>query len=346
MAALRIIRGMTAQDQRFPTPVLPTVAMNLVKPTAPVAAIVHASTLCLRGKSASFVRHVAIDVTGTPLAGAFRAGQSFGIVPPGLDAQGRRHAVRLYSIASPSTGEDGAGCILTTTPKRLIDERRPQRPDDDPDDHRLYLGVCSNWLCDRRSGDEIMVSGPNGRGFLLPESPESWDYLFLATGTGIAPFRGMLMELRAGPAAARRIDLLMGVAYETDLLYDDFFVDAARTMPAFGYHVALSRQPSPGFTRGVYLDALLAHRVEHDAALAASLRAGTTLIYMCGLAGMQVGVFRTLARLGCADAYVEIRGTAGSDGAAGVPPAACADWDDAEIRRRVRPSARCMVEVY
>ena len=73
---------------------------------------------------------------------------------------------------------------LTECAKRLIEERKPQRPDDDPDDHSLFLGVCSNYLCDINPGDEVLVTGPSGKRFLLPANPEEHDFLFIAAGTG------------------------------------------------------------------------------------------------------------------------------------------------------------------
>ena len=76
----------------------------------------------MKGKSASFVKHLEIDVSGTELAGNFTTGQAFGVIAPGLDHRGKPHKVRLYSFACPSSGEDGAGNIISTTPKRLIDE--------------------------------------------------------------------------------------------------------------------------------------------------------------------------------------------------------------------------------
>ena len=133
--------------------------MHVAMPNAPVAARIASTRLCMRGKSASFVRHVEIDLAGTPLEGAFRAGQSFGVVPAGVDAAGKPHKVRLYSLASPTWGEDGHGRIIATTPKRMIAEREPQSERDDASDHSLFLGVCSNWLCDRRAGDSVDVSG-------------------------------------------------------------------------------------------------------------------------------------------------------------------------------------------
>ena len=70
-------------------PRLPDVHMNLVRPKAPVMGKIVSNDLCMRGKSASFVKHTVIDVSGTQLAGTFRAGQSFGVIPPGVDASGK-----------------------------------------------------------------------------------------------------------------------------------------------------------------------------------------------------------------------------------------------------------------
>ncbi len=213
----------------MPEPDLPTVKMNLIRPTKPATARVISNDLCTRGKSASFVKHLVLDVSTTPLAGNFHAGQSFGVITPGTAPNGKAHKVRLYSVASPTWGEDGAGNVVSTTPKRLIEEFVQQSAKDDPDDHRLFLGVASNYLCDLRAGDEVQITGPNGKRFLLPVDPQAHDYLFLATGTGIAPFRGMLLELleaQAGPTSSR-IDLIMGTPYTTDLLYDELFQQLA-----------------------------------------------------------------------------------------------------------------------
>ena len=83
------------QSPPMSEPVLPEAKMHVVMPNAPTAAKVHASRLCTKGKSASFVRHVEIDISGTPLEGSFRAGQSFGVVASGADQHGKPHKVRL-----------------------------------------------------------------------------------------------------------------------------------------------------------------------------------------------------------------------------------------------------------
>jgi hypothetical protein len=79
---------MSAADTAPHDVTLPDATMHVVLPTAPVPATIAGTRLCMKGKSASFVRHVDIDITGTPLEGSFRAGQSFGVVPEGTDSFG------------------------------------------------------------------------------------------------------------------------------------------------------------------------------------------------------------------------------------------------------------------
>jgi len=336
-----------AQQPRTPgEPALPEARMHVVLPTAPVTGRVSQSRLCTKGKSASFVRHVCVDVSGTPLEGSWQAGQSFGVVPPGTDANGKPHKVRLYSIASPGYGEDGHGRILSTTCKRLLAEREPQSDKDDPTDHRLFTGVCSNHVCDLREGDPIAVAGPNGKRFLLPADRNAHDYLFLATGTGIAPFRGFIHELFVGPPAGTplhaawrpctsNVHLVMGTPYTSDLIYDDFFRQVAKEQQNFSYHTVISRETRPDGGNGEYIHHYLDRALPQFDGL---LRNERTLIYICGLAGMQVGVFQTLAKRGLAGGFLDLH-----EEVKGVPPA---DWTPEQVKRRVHATRRCMLEVY
>jgi ferredoxin--NADP+ reductase len=317
-------------------PVLPNAVMNLVPLTKPVVGRLVESYTCT-GRSNSFTRHVSIDVSGTPLAGRFLVGQSFGVIPPGNDESGKPHQVRLYSIASPSWGEDGKGDVLSTTVKRVIDERKPQKDGDDPEDHSLFLGVCSNYLCDIKLGTEIKVTGPNGKRFLLPVNPAEHDYLFIATGTGIAPFRGMILELLKNPAGActSEIHLVMGSPYTTDLMYDDLFRWLAKEHPNFHYHVAISREARPDGGKGLYVHHMIDHRLD---CFEPVIRNPRTLIYICGLLGMQNGLFQVLASRGLGDQYMTVKSELAS-----VSPA---EWKPDQMRRYIKHTHRCMVEVY
>ncbi len=302
--------------------------MHLVRPTAPVVGRVVRNEVCTASeKAAGFVRHVEIDVGGTALAGSFRAGQSFGVVPPGVDKHGQPHKVRLYSIASATRGEDGAGRVLSTTVKRTIDEHW--------DDHTLFLGVASNFLCDAREGDEVRVSGPNGKRFLLPVDSGGFEYVFLATGTGIAPFRGMLRDLlHAG--CASRVTLLMGSPYATDLLYHDEFTRVAEEKPWFTYLTALSREDAEGQARGYVHERMLRERER----FLATLESGRALVYVCGIAGRELGVFQTLARILKGEALEQFL-SCDADALADI-----GSWTRRMIHKQVRPTRRVFLEVY
>ena len=316
-----------------PDPVFPPVTMHAVRPNDPVVARVHSSTPATSRRAAGIVRHVEVDVSGTPLEGAFRAGQSFGVVPPGQTANGKPHGVRLYSIASPTRGEDGAGKILSTTTKRVISEFSD---DEDVDRHELFLGVCSNHLCDLRPGDEVLVAGPNGKGFLLPEAPEQHNYIFLATGTGIAPFRGFLKELLEGESPCpSKILLMLGVPWETDLLYREELEALAQKHDNLELRWAISRENHHP-DRGPYVH----DRLEREwSELESRFTDPKAMVYACGLAGMQVGVFRLLAQHGLTEQFLKIR----DEETAAMDPT---EWDGARIKRFVRPGARTKLEVY
>lgn len=310
-------------------PELPAAQMHLVPPAQPVTGRVVSTRRCTASsKAAGFIRHVVIDVGGTPLAGNFLAGQSFGVLAPGLDSRGQPHKVRLYSIASPRQGEDGQGNHLATTVKRTIDEHH--------ETHALFLGVCSNYLCDLREGDTVNVSGPNGKRFLLPTDSAAHDYVFFATGTGIAPFRGMLMELAASGFRGRAT-LVLGSPYATDLPYHHDLLDLARQNPWFTYLTAISRETvnaaAPG--RGRYVQDLIAPGTP----LAELLASPRTLIYVCGIAGMELGIFQRLATALPDHARAQFLAI---EPDAGDP----ATWDRRMIHRQIKPSKRVFLEVY
>lgn len=314
-------------------PVLPAVEMNLHSPADSGVGTVVATQRCTASnKAAGFVRHVSIDVSGTRLAGRFRPGQSFGVLPPGADEKGRAHALRLYSIASPTRGEDGEGKVLATTVKRLIDEHH--------EDHSLFLGVASNYLCSLKPGDQVRITGPAGKRFLIPADPEQHEYLFIATGTGIAPFRGMILDMLEGGPGHRcgaPITLVMGSPYASDLLYHREMQALADRYPNFRYLTALSRERQPDGSAPLYVQDRFA--LDRDR-LTPGLISGKTLIYVCGIAGMELGVFQSLARMlpeSALDGYLAVDAELRThvDG-----------WDRKMIHRQLKPSRKVFLEVY
>ncbi len=309
-------------------PQLPDVKMNLLTPKRSAVVRVVSNDICTAPKSSGFARHFAVDVSGTPLEGNFRVGQSFGILPPGVDEKGKAHKVRLYSICSPSTGEDGEGKIIATPVKRVIDEHH--------DDHSLFLGVASNFMCDLHPGDEVSITGPSGRRFLLPAEPNAYDYLFCATGTGIAPYRGMLMELLE-QGVESKIALIMGSPYASDLMYDAQLREIASAHPNVSYLTAISREMQADGGGKMYVADRLAANIDE---LMPALCSERGLIYICGIEGMEVGIYQQLARLLPSDwlaRYLDIEPDALSD---------IDGWDRRALRKSVRPTSRVFLEVY
>jgi len=304
---------------------VPDVALNIYKPKNPVEVKIVKSEIVTSAASPNFVRHVEFDVSGTELEGNVLPGQAVGVLAEGEDERGRPHKVRLYSTSSPTGGEDGNGKIYSTTVKRVIDEHW--------DDHSLFMGVCSNFLCNLKEGDTLMMTGPSGRRFLLPEKKGDYNYIFLATGTGIAPFRGMIMDL-ISEGADSEIVLAFGCPYRTDLLYQEVFEAFDKENKNFHYLPFVSREdPRPDGTKP-YVQYSLLDR--HDLMMPI-LEKDNTLIYVCGLKGMETGIFQILAQLGLYD-YIEVK-----DGLQDTDPL---NWSRDQVSKHVKPGNRMFLEVY
>jgi ferredoxin--NADP+ reductase len=306
------------------TPRLPEVALNIYKKNDPAEISIADSRIATKSKSPNVIRHVTFDVSGTDLVGKFRAGQSIGILPPGVNEKGKAHPMRLYSVSSPSEGEDGRGRLYATTVKRLIGEHWESQ--------QLFQGLCSNYLCSLRPGDQLSASGPSGKRFLLPEAQNDFNYVFFATGTGIAPFRGMIMDLmKAGHKG--HIILIMGVPYRTDLLYDDYFRDLDSERANFHYLPTISREdPWPDGTRRY----VQTHLMQQPEIMNPVLAQENTLVYICGLKGMETGILKCFAYHGL-DQYLTFKKPL-----EGNP----LRWDEKEMKRSLKPSGRMFLEVY
>jgi len=125
---------------------------------------------------------------------------------------------RAYSIASPPEDSNRFALCL----------------------NRVQDGFMSNFLCDLKQGAELQAQGPFGD-FIL--RPPMRDTIFIATGTGIAPFRSMLHWLLADPQRHenKKLWLVFGVRTERDLYYHDEFQKLSAAHPNFEYLPTLSR---------------------------------------------------------------------------------------------------------
>ncbi|HKJ30703.1 MAG TPA: FAD-binding oxidoreductase [Balneolales bacterium] len=304
---------------------LPEVQMNLYKPKNPVDVPIVENRIATIGRSPNFVRHITFDVSGTMLEGNIKVGQSIGIVPPGTRENSRPHKLRLYSVSSPTNGEEGEGKLVSTIVKRVIEEN--------PENNDLFLGVCSNYLCSLQVGDMVKMTGPSGRRFLLPDNPQNYNYVFFATGTGIAPYRGMIMDLmRKGVTSD--IILIFGAPYRTDLLYAEYFHPLSREKKNFHYLTSISREDPRADGTKYYVQYQIIDRAD---LMVPILEKDNTLIYICGLKGMETGIYQLLAQSGISG-YCDIAEELKSKDAF--------EWTDDEIKSGVKPTDRVFLEVY
>lgn len=221
--------------------------------------------------AASDIRHLVLDFGNT--AFPVLEGQSIGIQPPGTDAQGKPHHLRLYSVASPRDGERPRYNNLSLTVKRVRAGLDGNAAD----------GVCSNYLCDLAPGDEVRILGPYGASFLMPNHPGS-NLLMICTGTGSAPMRAMTERRRRRRALAEGGELMLffGARAPGELPY---FGPLMNLPPEFiDINLAFSRVPDRPKR---YVQDLIRERAADVARL---LRQEQTYVYICGLKGMEAGV--------------------------------------------------------
>lgn len=162
---------------------------------------------------------------------SFHAGQFVMIKLP-LDKKGTN---RSYSIASPPS---------TDTIFELVISLKAD-------------GEGTHYIWEHfKPGFRVEVSEPMGR-FSLPAIIDR-DLCFIATGTGIAPLRSMVLYLLQQHIPHKNIYLVFGTRTEQDLLYRKEFELCAEQHPEFTFIPVLSRETNPewkgklGYVHAVY----------------------------------------------------------------------------------------------
>lgn len=187
--------------------------------------------------------HFSIDTEGSDKPG-FLAGQYVNVEIPGSGE------TRSYSFSS-APGAQRATFVVRNVPN----------------------GKMSGYLCEHaQPGQRIGFTGPYGSFYLRdPQRP----VLFLAGGTGIAPFLSMLDVLKAS-GNMQPVRLVYGVTTDIDLVAIEQLDEAQRVLPDFSYRTcvvdAASAHPLKGY--------VTAH-VEPE-----WLNDGDVDVYLCGPVAM------------------------------------------------------------
>lgn len=250
--------------------------LNLYDIKRPVTATVAGNYRLTDADADSDIRHIVLDF-GTQFFPVLE-GQSIGILPPGTDASGKPHYLRMYSVASPRDGERPGYNNLSLTVKRVVADHAGQP----------VRGVASNYLCDLQKGDTVQVTGPFGAHYLMPNHPGS-NLLMICTGTGAAPMRAMTEYRRRLLAAGKPLDgklmLFFGARRPGELPY---FGPLLKLPPSFiDMHLAFSRVDGEP-------KAYVQDRLREAGPAVTELLKGDTYVYVCGLKGMEAGVMDAL----------------------------------------------------
>ena len=245
--------------------------------TATVTGNVRVTEVGVQAGSDYDTHHIVLDFGHLPFP--VLEGQSIGILAPGVDAGGRPHVARQYSVASPRNGERPGYNNVSLTVKRVL-ENHQGRP---------VRGVASNFLCNLQVGDKVQVIGPFGASFLMPNHPRS-NIVMICTGTGSAPMRAMTEWRRrlrkSGKFEDGRLMLFFGARTQQELPY----FGPLQNLPKDFIDINFAFSRTPGAPRRYVQDVMR----ERAADLALLLQDPATCFYVCGLKSMEEGVVLAL----------------------------------------------------
>jgi CDP-4-dehydro-6-deoxyglucose reductase len=193
--------------------------------------------------------------------------------------------------------------------------------------------LTSELFEDVRVGDEVVVRGPNGD--MVLDDPSTRDVAFLATGTGVAPFKSMIDYLFARGwdeqgGRRRHVWLFLGCGWEDDLPYRAAFRALDRERENFHFVPSLTREPllsdwdgetdyvqrafvtylEEGALSGVTLPRSLApFRTASPATdVDARIDPERTELYACGVTAMVRTLVRAARAVGVPDDHMQFEG--------------------------------------
>ena len=250
---------------------------NLYAPKAPISATVVGNMQVNEVGTDNETHHIVLDFGVMPFP--VLEGQSVGISPPGVDANGKPHHARQYSVASPRNGERVGYNNLSLTVKRVKEDHNGQ----------AVKGVASNYLCDLKAGDTVQVIGPFGTSFLMPNHPKS-NIIMICTGTGSAPMRAMTEWRRrlrlSGKFEGGKLMLFFGARTQKELPY----FGPLQKLPKDFIDINFAFSRESGQSKKYVQDLVRARSAD----LIELLKDSNTYIYVCGLKSMEEGVLLAL----------------------------------------------------
>jgi ferredoxin--NADP+ reductase len=169
-----------------------------------------------------------------------------------------------------------------------------------------FAGVNSNYICDRKPGDQITITGPFGIPFKVP-SDKIANLLLIGLGTGIAPFRALIKHIYQDIGDWQgKVRLLYGAHSGLELLYmnnkrDDF----ARYYDEQTFDAIKALSPRPNWADPIAWDFAIEQRADE---IWKMLSEDHTYVYVAGLTQIRDALdalFGTLS--GSADGWIKMK---------------------------------------
>jgi ferredoxin--NADP+ reductase len=197
------------------------------------------------------VREIVIEIDRPDFN--YELGQSVGVIVKGQQEFGNVIHHRLYSVADLPGKSKNPQIKLLVKRCSYVDEFNGE----------MYNGVASHYLCDRKIGDEITITGPFGLPFDLPDDKNA-DLLLIGLGTGIAPFRALVKHIYKNVKDWKgKVRLFYGARSGLELLYmNDKNDDLTSYYDEETFEAFQALSPRPHWADPIALDYALEQRTE------------------------------------------------------------------------------------
>lgn len=203
--------------------------------------------------------------TTKPTGYNMKSGQFLQFIVP----DGEKQVKRAYSICSTPADEYLEFCA------KIYDD-----------------GIASQIFADAKENDVLEITPARGR-FILPENLSAVEeFVFVATGTGIAPVKGLIRELLSSEGIDVPITLYFGLRHEKNIFFADYFTELAKEYLQFNFVLTLSKPSETwyGKTGRVteYIDEIAPH----------------SHVFLCGSAPMVMDMKKGLSEKGVDAAHM------------------------------------------
>ncbi len=160
-------------------------------------------------------------------------------------------------------------------------------------------GIASTYVFSRKPGDKVMISGPYGE-FLLPDDPDTQEYIFVGGGAGMAPLRSHIMHLFKTLKTKKKVSFFYGARALVEAFYLEDFAEIEREFPNFKFYLALDRPDPAADAAGVKYTPGFVHNVMNEVYLKDHEAPEDIKYFMCGPPMMVGAVNNLLDSLGVA----------------------------------------------